>query len=238
MSLDGIKVEANMVVDDRSAGASIVPLGSLPPNVNLTAYHLLSNGAQLLSFDSAIQLPGLSLVESRDIVRFDGTNYSLQFSGAGNGVPPGVRIDAVTVAQDGNLVLSFNSAVDLAGIVADRRDLLLFRNGSWSLFFAGALAGVASDLDLDAADLLSNGHLLLSFDGSGSVGGVAFDDEDVLEYAPESNTWRMFWDGSTRQASFVVANLDAFCVIPGQQSGMFSDGFESGDLLRWSAHWP
>ena len=56
--------------------------------------------------------------------------------------------------------------------------------------------GVDASLDLDA--LGTSGDLyLVSFDGSGEVGGrVAFDDEDVLSYDPVADEWELFYDGS------------------------------------------
>ena len=49
----------------------------------------------------------------------------------------------------------------------------------------------------------------MSFDTSGQVGGVDFDDEDVLEYDVGGATWSMAYDGSAEHADWVQSDLDA-----------------------------
>ncbi len=61
-----------------------------------------------------------------------------------------------------------------------------------------------STLDLDAAQRLDNGHLLLSFDGSGSVAGIGFDDEDVLEFDAAAIGWELAYDGSGAYADWAL----------------------------------
>src|SRR6185295_15679525 len=95
--------------------------------------------------------------------------------------------------------LSFDTTVALGGVPVQNKDLIaidLIPSAPF-VFFDGTTAGVATGLNLDAAHRLGNGHLLLSFDSSGSVGGVAFSREDVLEYDPVGNTWEKSYDGAT-----------------------------------------
>ena len=69
-------------------------------------------------------------------------------------------------------------------VTADKEDIVRFNGATFSMFVDASAAGVPAGVDLDAFEYLdSNGHLLLSFDTSGSAGGVAFDKEDVLEWA-------------------------------------------------------
>jgi hypothetical protein len=74
----------------------------------------------------------------------------------------------------------------------------------------GSAHGVPVGADLDGADFLdANGHLALSFDVSGSVGGVSFDDEDVLDFDPVADAWSERYDGSVRHAALAAADVDA-----------------------------
>jgi len=99
--------------------------------------------------------------------------------------------------------------VDLGSVRADDEDFVLLDQGAFSMFFDGSAAGIDPALDLDGADLLEcNDHLLLSFDGSGTIGGVTFDDEDVVEY-DRASTWQMAYDGSARDPDWSAADLDA-----------------------------
>ena len=62
----------------------------------------------------------------------------------------------------------------------------------------------------------ATGHLELSFDISGSVGGVAFDDEDILDFDPVGDTWAMRYDGSAHFPALAAADVDAvFSPEPG-----------------------
>jgi hypothetical protein len=157
--------------------------------VNVDGYHLLPDGRQLLSFDTTVKLSASLTAGPGDVVRFNGTSYALVFNAAANGVPRGANVDAV--AMDGSdLLLSFDVTVSLpGGVTARPADLVRFAGGVFTIYFDGAAAGLAPGLDLDAADVLPNGRLLVSFDGSGVIGGVGFDDEDVLEHDRVSGTW-------------------------------------------------
>ena len=56
--------------------------------------------------------------------------------------------------------------------------------------------------DIDAVELLSNGHILFSTSGAVVVTGVSSDDKDLLEFAPTTlgattaGTYSLYFDGS------------------------------------------
>ena len=156
----------------------------------VTAYDRLPNGHQLLSFDTTVSLPGGVIARRGDVVRFDGAAYTIELAAGANGIPSGAVTDAVSEIGPDDLLLSFDVAVEIGGVFADDEDLLRIHAGTISLFFDGSAAGIDPALDLDAAHLIAtNGHLLLSFDGSGTVGGVSFAQSDVLEYTPSTGAW-------------------------------------------------
>jgi len=192
-------------------------LGSLPSGANLAGYQLLWGGDQLFSLDVPAALPEPLTVEPRDVVRYDGASYSLEFDGSAHGVPSGTAIDAVTTASDGDLLVSFDTAVSLSGQTFHPEDLVRFDSGggTFSSFFDGSAAGVAAGLDLDAAYyLVGPDTLLLSFDGSGMLGGVGFDDEDVLEREILAGNWALAVDASASEPAWSPANLSALYAIP------------------------
>lgn len=126
------------------------------------------------------------------------------------------RADAVTTLPQPNgdrvILISWDIAVTLEnGVIVEDEDLWGPENDG--LFFDGSEAGVDTGLNLDAAQYAPAGdHLLLSFDGSGVVGGIAFDDEDVLEYDRFNRTWRLLFDASMRNAAWAPVDLDALYV--------------------------
>ena len=58
------------------------------------------------------------------------------------------------------------------------------------------------------------GNLLwVSFDVSGSLGGINFDDEDVLEFDAVGSSWNLFYDASAQHADWPAgADLDAVVI--------------------------
>ena len=191
-----------VVIDDLAGNMTILDVGTYPAGVRIAAYHFLSSGAQLLAFDTSVDLGGGLTVRPGDIVSYNGSTYTLFFDATANGVPPGVAVDAIALGSQGELLLSFDNTVKLGALTVDDEDLVRFENNAFtSLAFDGSAAGIDPALDLDGAYFVqSNGHFLLSFDGSGTVGNpaVAFDDEDVLEYDPNAGTWELIYDGSAQ----------------------------------------
>ena len=205
------------LVDDHDVATTAPPgntmlesLGTLPAASDISGYHRLANGDQLLCFDTVVELPGPLTVQPGDVVRH-GATYTIEMAAAANGVPPDTYCDALTLDATGRLVISFDVSVALpGGVVPDDEDLVV-RTGpsTWSIFFDGSAAAVPAALDVDGADRFANDHLALSFDGSGMVGGVDFDDEDVLEYDAAGPTWSLAFDGSAQDPDWAAADVDA-----------------------------
>lgn len=61
-----------------------------------------------------VELPGPVFVSRGDVVRYDRVTYSIEDAGSA-GVPEGAITDAV--AESNGLLLSFDTTVDLAGVV-------------------------------------------------------------------------------------------------------------------------
>ena len=199
-----------VVADDQMGLVSRVPLGTLPDPTDVNAYDRLPDGDQLYSLDTSADLGGGLVVGPADVVRFDGTTDTVEFDASAEGIPAGVTVDAVGVHGSGDLLLSFNTAVNV-GTTVDDEDLVRFNGTTFTMFFDGSGEGVDPALDLDGARYReSDDHLFLSFDGSGVVGGsVNFDDEDILEFDPAGPTWSMFYDGSVQHASLAAADVIA-----------------------------
>jgi hypothetical protein len=208
VELGGVFVDPENVVLDNLLGV-VVPasLGSLPTDVDVTAYHLFPNGAQLFSLDATIVLPGV-VAGPEDVVSHDGVSYTLIFDGSAEGVPAGANVDAVSVLE-GDLLLSFDSPVTIGGDTFHEADLVRFDGSQFTLFFDGAAAGVPEGLNLDAAHSLTEGRIAVSFDGSGVLPGVVFADEDVLEFDLATGAWEITYYGSAEHTGWEAANLDA-----------------------------
>jgi hypothetical protein len=205
-----VAADENVAVDNLAGMVALAPLGSLPAAADVSGYELLWNGDRLLCFETTVELPGPVVAEPGDVVRYDGSVYSIEMDASENGVPAGVLCDAVAVAGGTGLLLSFDVTAALpGGLVADDEDLVLFHGAStWSPFFDGEFLGVPAALDVDGAYLFPSGNLALSFDGSGQVGGVGFDDEDVLEVADGGMTWSLAYE----DPDWAAADADAIAL--------------------------
>ena len=203
---------ADVAEDDLMGMVTPVDVGPIPRDAHIDAYQLLSNGDQLLSFDTTIELPGGVVARPADVVRFDGAAYSIAFDGTANGIPEGVNTDAVAVFE-GDLLLSFDTSVSLSGTSFEDEDLVRFKSAgaSFEPFFNGASAGVPSDLDLDGAQVLGT-SLFLSFDGSGTIGGIPINDDDVLEF--DGTVFTIAYSGAMHHAEWGAADLLALYVLP------------------------
>jgi hypothetical protein len=194
VELSGSTFEDQEVAKDNQLGTVILaPLGVLPNASDVSAYHHLANGDQLYSLDTTAELGGGLIASPADVVRYDGVNDTLEFDASAEGIPDGVIVDAVGVHSSGDLVLSFER----------------FDGVTFSLLFDGSSEGVPAGLDLDGAEARPGGLLWASFDGSGSLGGVDFDDEDILEFDPSGPSWIVVYDGSAVHATLAAADVVA-----------------------------
>jgi len=220
--------DENLAEDDLTGAVALQDVGAVPRAAGLAAYHLLENGDQLLVLDTAVSLPGPVIARSNDIVRYDGAAYTLEFVGSNRDVPHGARIDALTLAENGDLLLSFDVTTALPSVVAQDEDLVRFDGvDQYELFFDGSAEGLDPGLDLDAAHFdADSGHLLISLDSGGTAAGTVFSDEDILEYDPIGEAWTIAYDGSAEHGAWAGGDLvAAFVTLLGNL--IFLDGFEN-----------
>jgi hypothetical protein len=215
VDLSGTILDDQLVGDDDLAGTVIaVSLGSLPDASDVNAYYLESDSNdELFSLDVTADLGGLT-AHRGDVVRYDGSIYTLEFDASAKGVPDGVVTDAVAIVGS-DLLLSFDTTVALGGNTYDDEDLVRFDGSTFTLFFDGSANGVPRSLDLDAAHYFeTDGILALSLDGSGAVSGVSFDDDDAIEMRIASGSWAMTYDGSAQHPGWPAGDLNAIHFVP------------------------
>lgn len=216
--------DEDVVIDDLAGGLSLVHLGPLPENVGVDAFHRMPGGVVLFSLDTTVSLPGDVLAGPGDVIAFDGSAYVVEFDAEAAGLPREANLDALARHQDGDLLMSFDIAVTLSGTTAEDEDVVRFDGAGFPLYFDASAAGVDAALDLDAAHLVeANGHLLMSFDGSGRIGGLDFDHDDLLEFDPGSATFEIAYEASAAHAGWAGGDLDAAWVLDAS-SGRVPDG--------------
>jgi len=158
---------------------------SFPPSTPVDALHQMCSGDWLLSVEVPTQLVAVA-AEARDVVRFDGINYSPFFCGGPVGIPGGSVVDAAFLVggDQGDLVLSFDVPTDLSAIggnVYDPADLVRFTStgsacSNWSVAFVPFFdASAASPPVLPSANVTGaderGGLTILTFDVPTDLGG-------------------------------------------------------------------
>jgi hypothetical protein len=147
------------------------------------------------------------------------------------------------------LSLSANASLGTLGTVNDEDIVALNTStGAYSWVFDGSDVGITTDID--AFDVLPNGHILMSFDASTSVTGVGtVADPDVVEFTPTSlgsttaGTFTWKFDGSDVGLSTTYEDVDAlYLMSDGTMIVSIRDAFSvtgvSGadeDLIRFTA---
>lgn len=125
--------------------------------------------------------------------------------------------DSCILPPSAELWIVFTDDATVPGVgTATNEDIVAYDTGTglWSLVFDGSDVGLAS-FAIDGMAVLPSGKLLLSFTVAGTVGGVAMDDSDILEFTPislgstTSGTFAMYFDGSDVGLSTNDEDVDA-----------------------------
>jgi uncharacterized protein YjiK len=177
--------------------------GALTSSDNVT---VTVNAATLYFSVGTVQTLSGVPVTRQDIVAFDGSTFSLLLDGSDVGLESSSEnIDAFALLPDGHLLVSTTGSFSVPGLSGKDEDVIELTpgllgattTGTWSMYFDGGNFGLdTSGEDVDAVELLANGHVLISTRGLVSVTGVSGEDKDVLEFTPGANTWAMYFDGS------------------------------------------
>lgn len=205
-----IAADEDVALDNQLGIVMLENLGTLPDASDVIALGFDVNGDRFIAFDTTTTLAGGVVARPGDVVRYDGTAYSIEFDALAAGVPSGVMTNATSRSANG-LFLSFDTTVDLgAGLVVADEDVVDWNGTSFTLAFDGSLAGLDSALDVDAVQSLGGGSFLLSFDTTGQISGLVFSDEDLMRF--DGANWSVEFDASELNSAWVAADLDAVMV--------------------------
>jgi hypothetical protein len=126
--------------DSTSAG---IPRGVRTDAVAASAQGLL------LSFDTDVSLPGGVVAADEDLVRWNGSSFSLVFDGSLANLDRALDVDGAQDLGGGQFLMSFDTTGSVDGITFGDEDVLRYANGAWSI----EVDGSALDADWGPADL-------------------------------------------------------------------------------------
>ena len=177
-------------------------------NGHIDAFDVISTTEILMSFKATTTLAGVGTVTDGDIVKFTATSlgdntagsFSMFLQGSQVGLTDG--IDALSLLDDGSLLISADAKTTLPGIGQVRdEDVLRFTPtiagdysaGTWALHLDAGEVGLASGSEnIDALAVNANGDLLISTQGNFTVPGISGQDDDILGFMPTSTTTGSF----------------------------------------------
>lgn len=124
-------------------------------------------------------------------------------------------VDAFAFLDDGSLLLSFSSEVDVPGLgIVDRYDIVRFAatqmgqviTGTFEWYFDGSDVWLETNGEnIDALSVFSDGRIVISTVGNFNVTGLSTKDEDLVAFTPTQlgqdtvGTWSLYFDGSDEQ---------------------------------------
>ncbi len=170
---------------------------ALPAGTPLDATHRMDSGNWLLSVSEPAALGGL-FYDPRDVVQYDGSTFSLFLSGAAAGVPAVANVDAVFLlgGDAGDLVLSFDVPISIAGVTYQPADLVRFNGAAFSVFFDASLASPPIPLSTNVIEADERGgKLYLSLDVPTTLGGTTYLPGQVVTWSGSSFGLRFAGDG-------------------------------------------
>ncbi len=212
---------------------TLIDLGTLPANADVTAIEREEGVGGIFALDTFVDFGGGLTAGPEDLMAWNGSTFSLFFDGSAAGVPRGTSIDAVARVIIGGVpqtVVSLDVSATLPGpLTVDDEDLVVWTGSGWTMYFDGSANGVPATHDVDGFDYdpLSE-TFYFSFETSGKLSTVNFDDEDVV--ALNGSAWSLVFDASVNlDLTFAAGDLDGLSI---DTVYFFSDGFESSLALQ------
>lgn len=166
--------------------SGLLPPGSLPKQVNVDAIGILSQNEIVISLDEDVIISS-TLYADEDLIKFNGSTFSMWWNASGSGLPPEVNLDAVYVLsvspQEVLFSLEEDAVLPTVGLVADE-DIIKRKEGvGFSMFLDGSSIGIPPEADIDAiAKDPSTGHYIISLDSDAVIGSTLYFDADLIEY--------------------------------------------------------
>ncbi|MEH6503309.1 MAG: DNRLRE domain-containing protein [Cycloclasticus sp.] len=196
----------------------------------------------VLSTDVAAELAGVSFTANQ-LVEYDPNTPSAALFPQPSPFDASVNIDAAHVLENGNIAFSTTASATLGGTSFDDDDLLVYEpsTGNVTMLIDGsAVFSGATDFDIDAVYIRSNGLIVLSTRFDATLGGLAFGDGDLVEYNRLSNKATLLFDG---EALFTdpVEDIDAVYIFDDGQIALSTQtdailgglSFADGDVVKY-----
>ncbi|HMT22137.1 MAG TPA: hypothetical protein PKE20_13000, partial [Promineifilum sp.] len=150
-------------------------------------------------------VPGLGQISDSDVVKYDGSTFSLFFDGSNYGLSVAAEdIDAVAFDTNGDLLISTSGSYTVPNLPKGQdEDLLRVNGAALEVYFDGSHnAGLGAE-DIVGADVAANGDIYLSVLDTFNLNGTKGNGADIFRCVPGNlgyqNTncaYNLFWDSA------------------------------------------
>ncbi len=191
---------------------------------DIDAIQALSDTTFILSTGSNSQFNNGTRIDDGDVVLYDAAtgNVTLlidddaHFRDNKNKLQ-GANVDAIQRLDNGNLLLSIDTTGRfLDGTALGLADFVEYNVGSGALVrkaLANSSFTTRND-NVDGAHERSNGNVVLSTDNNAVLGGLTFDNDDIVEYDPVSGTATLLVNGAEILSGTGNTRTNALSVRP------------------------
>jgi hypothetical protein len=208
VSIGSESFKEKQVFHNDDPGFSLQFSPPLDEGVNIVGYSFGENWEKF-TVDVKTYLDGTTFY-CRDLIQYEEGHYYRAFGGYGEGMPPSVCIDAVTVFPDERIVFSVDVPVTLGGTDYQENDLILWDGAFFSLYFDGSANGIPDGVNIDGVRVNAAGRLFLSVDVPVRLGGIDVKDSDIVEF---DGGYSLLFDGASAGIPWGT-NIDAFSFRP------------------------
>ena len=165
---DVVRYDGGSYLIEFDASAAGIPTGVMTDATSLAP------GGLLLSFDTTVDLGAGLIAADEDLVRWNGSTFSMAFDGSTEGLDASLDIDGAQELGGGVFLMSFDKAGTISTVHFDDEDIVRFDGAAWSMEFDASAADsdwAAADMDAMMVPEPSVGLLLLS--GAMGLAGLA-----------------------------------------------------------------
>ncbi|MBD3783062.1 MAG: multicopper oxidase domain-containing protein [Micrococcales bacterium] len=180
---------------------------------NVDGFTRISASEFFVSFSNNVFVPGVGVVQPKDVVRRVGGTWSMFFDGSAHGIAATANLDAVDVVASGatrTLYFSTNTtARPGGGSGGSTTDIWRWDGGStYTKFLDVSTIGIPDSANVDGFSLVGPNDWAFSIAATtANITGLGVvPDEDVIRYT--NGSWATYFDGSTHGLGGFNVDLD------------------------------
>ncbi len=183
--ISGTNYLSNQIVHHDSGVYSVSFNGAaegLGMDVNIIAIAVLGNGDIIFSTDAPFTASSINF-EPRDIVQWNGVEYSMYKSGSALGLSASANINALALSSSGLLLISFDVPETVSATTYEPMDIARVNgDNSLNMYIDGSVAGIPADANITGYHELCGSDSLFCFDAPVDLGGTTYIPGQIVRY--------------------------------------------------------